>query len=218
MKILAISDPHGDYSKIKKIIDRAGDFDLAVIVGDITNFGPDEKVEELAEMFDKPVLAIPGNCDQRSILKALENSKAVNLHGKAEQIGKIRFIGLGGSNPTPFNTPFELSEEEIENALEGMVCSAENSEECGTIVLLTHAPPHGARDELPFGHVGSKAIHKFLDRVDLIVCGHIHEAKGMEKVGKTIVVNPGEACKGSCALITIKETENNPIEVEFVKV
>ena len=116
MKILAISDPHGDYSKIKKIIERAGDFDLAVVVGDITNFGPDEKVEELAEMFDKPVLAIPGNCDQRSILKALDNSKAVNLHGKAEQIGKIRFIGLGGSNPTPFNTPFELSEEEIENA------------------------------------------------------------------------------------------------------
>jgi Icc-related predicted phosphoesterase len=218
MKILAISDPHGDYSKIKKIIEKAGNFDLVAIVGDITNFGPDEKVNELVEMFDKPVLAIPGNCDQRSILKALENSKAINLHGKAEQIGNIRFIGLGGSNPTPFNTPFELSEEEIESALEGMVCSAENSEECGTIVLLTHAPPHGARDELPFGHVGSKAIQEFLDRVDLIVCGHIHEAKGMEKVGKTVVVNPGEACKGSCALITIKETENKPIEVEFVEV
>lgn len=217
MKILAISDPHGDYSKIKKIIEKAGNFDLVAIVGDITNFGPDEKVNELAEMFDKPVLAIPGNCDQRSILKALDASKAINLHGKAEQIGNIRFIGLGGSNPTPFNTPFELSEEEIESALEGMVCSAENSEECGTIVLLTHAPPHGARDELPFGHVGSKAIQEFLDRVDLIVCGHIHEAKGMEKVGKTVVVNPGEACKGSCALITIKETENKSIEVEFVE-
>ncbi|MDR7666353.1 metallophosphoesterase [Methanosarcina sp. Z-7115] len=219
MKILAISDPHGDYSKIKKIIGRAGDFDLAVVVGDITNFGPDEKVEELMEMFDRPILAIPGNCDQRSILKALDTSKAINLHRKAEKIENIRFIGLGGSNPTPFNTPFELSEEEIEKALEEMVCSAEKAEDCGTIVLLTHAPPHGARDELPFGHVGSKAIQKFLDRVDLIVCGHIHEAKGLEQVGKTIVVNPGEACKGSCALITIEETkENKPIEVEFVEV
>lgn len=219
MKILAISDPHGDYSKIKKIIGRAGDFDLAVVVGDITNFGPDEKVEELMKMFDRPILAIPGNCDQRSILKALDTSKATNLHGKAEKIGNIRFIGLGGSNPTPFNTPFELSEEEIEKALDEMVCSAEKAEDCGTIVLLTHAPPHGARDELPFGHVGSKAIQKFLDRVDLIVCGHIHEAKGLEQVGKTIVVNPGEACKGSCALITIEEPkENKPIEVEFVEV
>ena len=218
MKILAISDPHGNYSKIKTMIERAGDFDLVVIVGDITNFGPDEKVNELVEMFDKPVLAIPGNCDQRSILNALDSSKAANLHRKTEQIGEIRFIGLGGSNPTPFNTPFELSEEEIEKALEGMVCSAEKAEDCGTIVLLTHAPPYGARDKLPFGHVGSKAISKFVDRVDLVVCGHIHEAKGIEKVGGTVVVNPGEACKGSCALITIEKSGSKPIGVEFVEV
>lgn len=218
MKILAISDPHGDYSKIMEMMEKAGDFDLAVIVGDITDFGPNEKVEELIEMFDRPVIAIPGNCDQRSILEALDASKAINLHGKAEQIGNIRFIGLGGSNPTPFNTPFELSEEEIEKTLEGMVCSAENNDDCGTLVLLTHAPPHGARDELPFGHVGSKAIQKFVGRVDLIVCGHIHEAKGLEQVGKTVVVNPGEACKGSCALIKLEETEGKPIEVEFVEV
>lgn len=218
MKILAISDPHGDYSKITEMMEKAGDFDLAVIVGDITDFGPDEKVEELMEMFDRPVFAIPGNCDQRSILEALDASKAINLHGKAEQIGNIKFIGLGGSNPTPFNTPFELSEEDIEKTLQGMICSAENTDDCGTIVLLTHAPPHGARDELPFGHVGSKAIQKFIDRVDLIVCGHIHEAKGMEQVGKTVVINPGEACKGSCALIKLEETEGKPIEVEFVEV
>lgn len=217
MKILAISDPHGDYSKIKKMMERVGDFDLAVIVGDLTQFGPDEKVEELLEMFDGPVLAIPGNCDQRSILKALDASKAINLHGKTEQLGNIRFIGLGGSNPTPFNTPFELSEEEIEQALEGMVCSAEKAKDCGVIVLLTHAPPHGARDELPFGHVGSNAIRKFVDRVDLVICGHIHEAKGSENIGKTLIVNPGEACKGSCALITIKE-EKKLIEVDFVEV
>ncbi len=79
-------------------------------------------------------------------------------------------------------------------------------------------PPHGTRDELPFGHVGSKAIQKFVDRVDLIVCGHIHEAKGIEIVGKTVVVNPGEACKGSCAVITIEEAENKPIDVEFIEV
>ncbi|WP_440956021.1 metallophosphoesterase [Methanosarcina sp. Mfa9] len=219
MKILAISDPHGDYSKIKAIMERAGDFDLAVIVGDLTNFGPDEKVEELMEMFDKPVLAIPGNCDQKSILEALDASKATNLHGKAKQIGKIRFIGLGGSNPTPFNTPFEIPEEEIESTLEGMVCSAEAAGNCGKVVLLTHAPPQGTCDEIPCGHVGSTAIRKFLERVDLIVCGHIHEAKGMEKVGRTTVVNPGEACKGSCALITIEEAEEDkPIEVELIEV
>ena len=208
MRILAISDLHGEYSKMEKIIDTAGDFDIAMIAGDLTHFGPDAKVKELMEMFDKPVLAIPGNCDQKSIIKALDTSKAINLHGKLEQIGKIRFIGLGGSNFTPFNTPFELSEEEIERVLEGMIYSAENTDDHGPIVLLAHAPPHGARDELPFGHVGSKAILKFADRVDLIVCGHIHEAKGIENIGATMVVNPGEACKGFYALITIEDAES----------
>jgi len=218
MKILAISDPHGDYSKIEKIMETAGDFDIAMIAGDLTHFGPDVKVKELMEMFDKPVLAIPGNCDQKSILKALDTSKAINMHGKLEQIGKIRFIGLGGSNFTPFNTPFELSEEEIERVLEGIIYSAENTEDHGPIVLLTHAPPHGTRDELPLGHVGSTAILKFVDRVDLIVCGHIHEAKGIETIGATMVVNPGEACKGSYALITIEDAKSKPIEVEFKEV
>jgi hypothetical protein len=219
MRILAISDLHGEYSKMEKIIDPAGDFDIALIAGDLTHFGPDAKVKELMEMFDKPVLAIPGNCDQKSIIKALDTSKAINLHGKLEQIGKIRFIGLGGSNFTPFNTPFELSEEEIERVLEGMIYSAENTDDHGPIVLLAHAPPHGARDELPFGHVGSKAILKFADRVDLIVCGHIHEAKGIENIGATMVVNPGEACKGFYALITIEDAESKPIIiVEFKEV
>jgi len=220
MKILAISDPHGDYSKIRTIKKRAGDFDLVVVLGDITHFGPDEKVEEFVEMFEKPILAIPGNCDHKSILKALDASKATNLHGKAKQIEKIRFIGLGGSNPTPFNTAFELSEEEIGTTLEKMVCSAESEEDCKTIVLLTHAPPCGARDELPApaGHVGSTAIQKFLDRVDLIICGHIHEARGMDTVGRTIVVNPGEASKGFGALITIDEFGDKHIDVKFISV
>jgi Icc-related predicted phosphoesterase len=58
------------------------------------------------------------------------------MHGKLEQIGKIRFIGLGGSNFTPFNTPFELSEEEIERVLKGMFYSAKSTEDHGPIVLL----------------------------------------------------------------------------------
>lgn len=222
MKILAISDLHGNYSKIKLMLEKVGDFDLVVITGDLTNFGPDRQVEELFEMFDKfekPVFAIPGNCDLKSLLKTLDESKATNLHARAENIGNVRFIGLGGSNPTPFETPFELPEEEIEETLEGLVCSAENSGECGPIVLLTHAPPQGACDEIPCGHVGSGAIRKFADRVDLIICGHIHEAKGIENLGKALVVNPGEACKGSCALITLAETEKEkPIEVELIEV
>jgi len=188
-----------------------------LIAGDLTDFGPDEKAEELIGMFDKPVMAIPGNCDLKSILKVLDNSKATNLHNASERIGNIIFIGLGGSNPTPFDTPFELQEDEIKSSLDDLVREAESSG--NTIILLTHAPPHGTTDKIPAGHVGSTALEQFVDRVDLIVCGHIHEARGVMNSGKTVVVNPGMVSKGYGALITVDESAGNAqIDVELITV
>ena len=184
------------------------------MAGDITNFGPDEDVEKMLQIIERPIMAIPGNCDLQTILKVLDNSKATNLHNKSQRIGNITFIGLGGSNPTPFNTPFELQEDEIEHDLEKMVKEAENDPDNSTIVLLTHAPPYGTVDEIPIGHVGSIAIGTFLDRVDLIVCGHIHEARGIIKVGKTVVVNPGMVSKGNGAVITMIEDGTGSVQID----
>ncbi|MBW6470018.1 MAG: metallophosphoesterase [Methanosarcinaceae archaeon] len=215
MKILAISDAHGDYSKVGQILKlkQTSDIDLILISGDITDFGPDEEAEKLLNMFEKPIMAIPGNCDLRTILKVLDNSKATSLHNTSKRIDDITFIGLGGSNPTPFNTPFELQEDEIESDLERLVKEAENNPNNNTIVLLTHAPPYGTVDEIPIGHVGSTAIEKFVGRVDLIVCGHIHEARGVMKVGKTVIVNPGMVCESNGAIITITGENKGNIQI-----
>lgn len=186
---------------------------MILIAGDITNFGPDEEAIKLLNMFEKPIMAIPGNCDLRTILKVLDKSKATNLHNKSQRIGNITFIGLGGSNPTPFDTPFELQEDEIESDLEKMITEAENDQDSNIVVLLTHAPPYGTVDEIPIGHVGSTAIEKFVGRVDLIVCGHIHEARGVIKVGKTIVVNPGMVSEGHGAIVTITDENNGNVQI-----
>ncbi len=193
---------------------------MVLIAGDITDFGPDEYAKKLLNMFKTPIMAIPGNCDPKTMLKVLDNSKAINLHNTSERIGNITFIGLGGSNPTPFDTPFELQEDEIESNLEKLITEAENDPDNSTIVLLTHAPPFGTVDEIPIGHVGSTAIEKFIDRVNLIVCGHIHEARGTMKVGKTVVVNPGMVSEGNGAVITItgENTDNMQIDAELIKV
>ncbi|MBN1134917.1 MAG: metallophosphoesterase [Methanosarcinaceae archaeon] len=215
MKILAISDAHGDCSCIASILKEAGDIDLVLIAGDLTDFGPEEKAVELINIFNKPVMAVPGNCDMRSILGTMDISKATNLHNNSKCIGDITFIGLGGSNPTPFNTAFELEENEIESNLERLLKEVEVSG--NTIVLLTHAPPFGTVDKIPIGHVGSTAIRKFVGKVDLIVCGHIHEARGVMKIGKTVVVNTGMACEGHGALITIdKNGEATQIDVKLI--
>lgn len=215
MRLLAISDPHGDYTQIPPLVreaERTGSIDAVLIAGDITNFGPDELAYELLDLLEPlgcPVLAIPGNCDQRSILATLDASKAVNLDGAVHTIENVTFTGIGGSNPTPFDTPFERSEDEIGVMLEDLLTRADRDGRM--IVLLSHAPPLNTLDHIPGGNAGSDALARAIGKVDLIVCGHIHEDQG-EMTGKgTRIVNVGQASQGQSAIITIDAS----IEVHF---
>lgn len=210
MKLLALSDLHGDYSHVASILEKAGDVDAVLIAGDITDFGPDEKALEVLGMFKVPVLAVPGNCDNPSILKVLDKEKnTINLHNSSHTIGDLTFIGIGGSNPTPFNTPFELSEKKIGECVGTLLGRSK-----GKLVLLSHAPPKNTTDKLPHGNVGSVALARYLGIFDLIVCGHIHEARGIVHANGTMVVNPGMASKGQGAVITIEAK----IDIEFIDV
>ncbi|ETA66637.1 MAG: uncharacterized protein PWQ51_713 [Methanolobus sp.] len=208
MRLFAIADPHGNYSRIEALLKIAGDVDLILIAGDITNFGPDEKALELFEKFSQQILAVPGNCDNQSIIKVIEKSKATNLHKRSISIDSVRFIGMGGSNPTPFCTPFEIEECDFEDNVNSMLEEVKADE---VLVTLTHTPPFGVLDMVGDTNVGCKALNIFLERADLMVCGHIHEARGVEKAGKTTIVNPGMAALGFAAVIDIEIQNNTPI-------
>ena len=192
MKLLALSDFHGDYSHVGALRNKAGDIDAVLIAGDLTDFGPDEDALELLKMFKEPVLAVPGNCDNPSILKILEEN-AINLHNSSHTFGDLTFIGLGGSNPTPFNTPFELSEKKIGECIGTLLSRLKGN---NRVILVSHAPPLNTTDKLPVGNVGCETLARFLGRFDLVVCGHIHEARGSVNVNGTLVVNPGQPQKG----------------------
>lgn len=71
-------------------------------------------------------------------------------------------------------------------------------------ILLCHQPPYGILDRVNFPgapkhwqgkHAGSKAILDYIKKrqPDYVFCGHIHEAKGKKKIGKTLVYNAGVA-------------------------
>lgn len=202
VKLLAISDTHGDLSKISSILGRAGKVDAILVVGDLTNFGPEEKASELLDMLgnDQPVMAVPGNCDPKGVLDVIEKSGAVSLHNSSFKLGDITFIGMGGSNPTPFNTPFEMSEDEIRDMLRRLLSPSQRDEK---VVLVSHTPPKNSLDAIPGARVGSEAIREILSQVDMVVCGHIHEARGVVRSGNTTIMNPGEASRGLAAVIDI---------------
>ena len=52
-------------------------------------------------------------------------------------------------------------------------------------------------------HVGSEAIRRFVERAqpDLVLCGHIHESRGVDEIGRSRIVNPGPAAAGHFVVV-----------------
>lgn len=212
MKILAMGDIHGQCQNIFNYLQKNG-VDLIILTGDITHFGPAKLGEDILNeicAYNIPTLAIPGNCDQTCIFGEIENSNAINIHDKTLIIKNIGICGFGGSNITPFDTPLEFAEVQIYQELEKLMKQIEDQE---IKILVTHAPPYDTKaDLLPSGeHVGSESVRKIIEEFQpsLNICGHIHESKTIEKLGNTIIVNPGESSKGFASIIEINEKENN---------
>ncbi len=210
MRFLAVTDFHGNYDKLVDIILQAGIVDGTLLAGDLTDFGPADKAKKLIDKLPKPIFAVPGNCDPREIVRFLER-EGVCLHQERITFDGVTYVGIGGSNPTPFDTPFELKEAEIKADLERLTKGAKEP-----MVLISHAPPKGHQDRIPNGvHVGSEAVAQEAPKFKAIICGHIHEDRGISKLGDTLVVNPGVAFEGNAAIVDIDENGN--VTAELIK-
>lgn len=223
MKILAVGDMHGNYQKIIHYLQR-NKVDLVILTGDITHFGPAELGEEILDeisQFDTPVLAVPGNCDPENIHGKIDNSKAINIHGRSIVIKDIGICGFGGSNPTPFSTPLEFEEVQIYDE----ACKVlDEVKEQNITIFVTHAPPFQTNtDLLPSGmHVGSESLRRLIEehQPSINICGHIHESRGMDEIGKTQVINPGQIEEGYVCLIHIDDSDfkKPKIKSEIIKI
>ncbi len=71
-------------------------------------------------------------------------------------------------------------------------------------ILLCHQPPYGFLDRVNFPgapknwqgkHAGSEVILNYIKRYQpkYVLCGHIHEAKGIKRIGKTTIINLGSS-------------------------
>jgi len=77
----------------------------------------------------------------------------------------------------------------------------------GKFILVTHNPPFGTKlDKVETGeHVGSKVIREFIEKEKplLAISAHIHEAGGIDKIGKTTIFYPGVAYEGYYGLVEV---------------
>ena len=198
MKIQIFSDIHGDLRTLEKLMSVSAD--VYISVGDLSNFGKglDVCAPILAKQASR-VWSIPGNhetAEQNHELCA--RGGFVDFHRQLRQIGAApetkagvaHWAGLGYSNPTPFDTPGEYTEEQIAEYL-----SAFNGAK--SLYLVVHAPPYGSKlDEFaPGKHAGSTAVREFVEREqpEMLFCGHIHECGGKsDQLGRTRCFNVGK--------------------------
>ena len=201
MRVLMATDIHGSSWVLEAAPSMAKEHgvDLFFAVGDITHFGkPKAYAGDLVAAMRVPVLAVPGNCDPPSVMEDLE-ALGVNLHMRKTKVQGLTFVGLGGANPTPFGTPFEIEEEDIWAGLDAVM-------EPGA-VLVSHPPPYGHLDVVPWeGHVGSRSVLRIVEKYHprAVLTGHIHESPGVEE-GEIVMINPGPAKDGHLGLVDIGE-------------
>jgi Icc-related predicted phosphoesterase len=190
MRLLIFSDIHGDKAALVRLMDTEADYYFCA--GDLANWG--RGLDQLAPVMKKRakrMYVLPGNHESESdIARLCQQYGFQNFHGQTLNIGGYRVAGLGYSNPTPFNTPGEYSEQELAARLEPFTGLQ-------PLVLICHAPPKGTQlDRAGEGqHFGSTAVRDFVDRHQPIYfyCGHIHEAAGQhDTIGRTLGWNVGK--------------------------
>jgi Icc-related predicted phosphoesterase len=151
---------------------------------------------------------IPGNDDPWSIDEVLAaGENVVACDERVEMLGPHELVSFGYSNRTPWQTPRELDEEEIYLRLKRLVDQLEMPERA---ILNVHVPPYessldtafevdddlryvmkgGRPHEIP---TGSRAVRQIIEETEplLSLHGHIHESKGVTKIGRTVAINPG---------------------------
>jgi Icc-related predicted phosphoesterase len=205
MRIISFGDIHMSLHNIERLGPELRASDLVILSGDLTNFGgPDDAGRVLAatRRHASQLLAVAGNLDQPELIAFLEE-QGVSLHGAARRIGDLGIFGCGGSNRTPFHTPTELSEEDIGALLErGYAVVADAPQR----LMVCHTPPvDTVTDRISSGlHVGSPTVRAFIEahQPDVCVTGHIHESAGVDRIGRTTVVNAGAFRDGGYIVVT----------------
>jgi len=199
VKIVGITDLHGDIRAVDRLYTSCGPVDLTLISGDLTDFGHASEARVILEAIASHcprVLAVAGNCDHPDVEDYLA-AAGYSLHQRSQVHDGCCFIGMGKALPGPLSTPNETDEASFSA---GLAQALAESQAGLPLILVAHQPPFNTRtDRIFFGkHVGSHAIRRFIEihQPALAFCGHIHEGNGIDSIGKTLVLNPGPLAKG----------------------
>lgn len=197
VRFAVIGDVHAHFAYLDEVLARVATaaVDGILLVGDLGSHDlsyakrrtPERDARYLASVEEvlrraravaPDVLYVPGNHDLPDL--ACEG----NVDGRVRELAGVRIGGIGGAGPGRFGFAYEWDDDEI-RARAALECE----------LVLCHAPPRDTTLDRLFTrpeHVGSAAIRELAERhTGVLVCGHIHEAAGVELVGACLCLNAG---------------------------
>jgi len=144
-----------------------------------------------------------GNDDPFAIDPVLDSSgRITNMNERLVKIENYEVITTAFSNPTPWNTPRECSEEDLGRKIDALASKITLMENA---IFNFHVPPYGTlldvapelKDLQPVVgsmiNVGSTAVAKSIEKYQPLMGlhGHIHESKAVQRIGRSLCLNPG---------------------------
>ena len=152
-----------------------------------------------------------GNDDEPVLREVIASSPlVVDPEDQIVELGEgFQMLSCGFANPTPWHSPREMPEEELQHHVESLVSQLDDPSKS---VFNLHVPPiRTAIDIAPvvdenlspviqggsmlMGPAGSEAVRALIEKYQPLIAlhGHIHESRGTAKIGKTVCINPGSA-------------------------
>jgi uncharacterized protein len=157
---------------------------------------------------DVAVYIIAGNDDPWFIDDLLSETQVVTYcDGRTVSLGEHEMVSLSYANPTPWDSPRELTEDDLFARIDAMAATLTDPT---SAIFNLHVPPYASGlDDAPLldsnftprtrmgqvetGPVGSTAVRRAIEAYQPMVGlhGHIHESRAIGRIGRTVVINPG---------------------------
>ncbi|HLA87491.1 MAG TPA: hypothetical protein VJL10_05690, partial [Anaerolineales bacterium] len=187
-----------------------------------------ELADKKLEGTDMKLYCCPGNDDMDEVDEIVRASRSVILaegHVTTLKSGH-EMIASGWSNRTPWDTHREEDEDQLKVRYEAMTSRLKDQHNA---IFNIHVPPYKSNlDEAAeldenlrpkmagqaLKPVGSTALRESIEEVQplLGLHGHIHEGRGVSRIGKTLCINPGSMYEQGTLLGTIVRLGKKRVE------
>lgn len=148
-----------------------------------------------------------GNDDFEGIEKFFDSDVSIDIGEKITELDGYEILGLSKANMTPWHAPRDVEEDELWKIIEKQLSKVDGNDK---LIMAYHPPPINTNLDLApkieknlsyanaggqqiMVHVGSSSVRKAIEERNPILSlhGHIHESRGIDRIGNTVCINPG---------------------------